>query len=115
MATPIERPFTATQARNQWASSLEPNTTDGENPLTEDVTLPATLEEEEQEPTPTPTPVSPPAPPGFDLQTLLLALSRQAAPPPQKKRYRGVKEPDPFSGGSPDELRAFIFQCQIYF
>lgn len=26
-----------------------------------------------------------------------------------------MKEPDPFSRGSPDELHAFIFQCQIYF
>ena len=25
-----------------------------------------------------------------------------------------MKEPDPFSGGSPDELHTFIFQCQIY-
>ena len=26
-----------------------------------------------------------------------------------------MKEPDPFSGGGPNELHAFIFQCQIYF
>lgn len=26
-----------------------------------------------------------------------------------------MKEPDPFSSSSPDELRAFIFQCQFYF
>jgi len=45
---------------------------------------------------------------------LLLALTRQANPLP-KKRYYNVKEPDPFSGGSPDELCVFIFQCQIYF
>jgi len=32
-----------------------------------------------------------------------------------KKRNKGVREPDPFSGGSSDELWAFIFQCQIYF
>jgi len=44
---------------------------------------------------------------------LLLALARQANPPP-KKRHHNVKEPDPFSGGSPDELHTFIFQCQIY-
>jgi len=31
------------------------------------------------------------------------------------KKHRGAKEPDLFSGGSPDKLHAFIFQCQIYF
>jgi len=35
--------------------------------------------------------------------------------PTTKKKNKGVKEPDLFSGGSPDELQAFIFQCQIYF
>jgi len=43
-----------------------------------------------------------------------LTLARRPDPQP-KKRNKGVKEPDLFSGGSPDELRAFIFQCQIYF
>jgi len=51
---------------------------------------------------------------GLDLQAILLALARQPDPQP-KKRNKGVKEPNLFSGGSPDELRAFIFQCQIYF
>jgi len=41
-------------------------------------------------------------------------LTRQASTQP-KKRTKGVKEPDPFSGGSPGGLQAFIFQCQIYF
>ena len=41
-------------------------------------------------------------------------LARQANPPP-KKRHCNIKEPDSFSGGSPDELHAFMFQCQIYF
>jgi len=41
-------------------------------------------------------------------------LTRQASTQP-KKRTKGVKEPDLFSGGSPDKLWAFIFQCQIYF
>ena len=50
----------------------------------------------------------------IDLRTLLLALTNQANNQP-KKRNRGVKEPDPFSGGSSDELRAFLFQYQIYF
>ena len=52
--------------------------------------------------------------PTFDLQSLLSVLTRQVNSP-QKKRYCGIKKPDPFSGGGPDELRAFIFQCQIYF
>jgi len=50
----------------------------------------------------------------LDLRTLLLALTNQANNPP-KKRNKGIKEPDSFSGGNPDKLRAFIFQCQIYF
>ena len=51
---------------------------------------------------------------GLDLQAILLALARRPDAQP-RKRNKGVKEPDLFSGGSPDELRAFIFQCQIYF
>jgi len=51
---------------------------------------------------------------GLDLQAILLALARQPDPQP-KKRNKGVKEPDLFSGGNPDKLQAFIFQCQIYF
>jgi len=51
---------------------------------------------------------------GLDLQAILLALARQPDPQP-KKRNKGVKEPDLFSGGSPNKLWAFIFQCQIYF
>jgi len=43
-----------------------------------------------------------------------MVLARQPDSHP-KKRNKGVREPDPFSGGSPDELRAFIFQYQIYF
>ena len=50
----------------------------------------------------------------LDLQTLLLALTKQTNNQP-KKRTKGIKEPDPFSSGSPDELQVFIFQCQIYF
>jgi len=43
-----------------------------------------------------------------------LALAKNNRPQ-SKKKHRAIREPDPFSGGSPDELRAFIFQCQIYF
>ena len=51
---------------------------------------------------------------GLDLQAILLALARWLDAQP-RKRNKGVKEPDLFSGGSPDKLQAFIFQYQIYF
>lgn len=45
---------------------------------------------------------------GLDLQVILIALARQ--PNLQlKKQNKGVKEPDLFSGRSPNELQAFIF------
>jgi len=44
----------------------------------------------------------------LDLHALLLALTNQANNLP-KKRNRGIKEPDPFSRGNPNKLRAFIF------
>jgi len=66
---------------------------EGENSLTEGITFATTLKEEEQEPTHILNPIS----------------------PPQKKKYCGVKESDPFSSRSPDKLCAFIFQYQIYF
>jgi len=43
-----------------------------------------------------------------------MVLARQPNLHP-KKWNKGIKEPDLFSSSSPDELRAFIFQCQIYF
>ena len=49
-----------------------------------------------------------------DLQNALLTLARHSDQRSSKK-HRGAKEPDLFSGGSPDKLCAFIFQCQIYF
>jgi len=48
------------------------------------------------------------------MHALLTALAQQATPPVQKRTKR-AKEPDPFSDRTPDKLRAFIFQCQIYF
>ena len=50
----------------------------------------------------------------MDLQAILLGLARRLDAQP-RKRNKGVKEPDLFSKGSPDKLRAFIFQYQIYF
>ena len=49
-----------------------------------------------------------------ELQAALLALARQSNNRSQKKLWV-IKEPDPFSRGGPEELRAFVFQCQIYF
>jgi len=44
----------------------------------------------------------------LELYTALLALAQQATPCLQKK-HRGIREPDIFSGGSMDNLWAFIF------
>ena len=40
---------------------------------------------------------------GLDLQAILLVLARQPDSQP-RKRNKGVKEPDLFSGGSPNKL-----------
>jgi len=40
---------------------------------------------------------------GLDLQAILLALTRRPDSQP-RKRNKGVKEPDLFSGGSPNKL-----------
>ena len=72
------------------------------------------LEEENPEVPPTPIQITSLILQGINLQSLLLVLTRQSNPP-LKKRHHNVKEPDPFSGGSPDELCVFIFQYQIYF
>jgi len=50
----------------------------------------------------------------LELQTALLTIAWQSNSYSQKK-LQVIKEPDPFSGGSPDELYVFIFQYQIYF
>jgi len=49
-----------------------------------------------------------------ELQAALVALAKQSSNHSQKKLWV-IKEPDPFSGGGPEELHTFIFQCQIYF
>ena len=106
----------ATQARNQRAPSQEHILSEAANLEPENPNPSAEIGVESQGSPPTPTQVPLSTIPDFNLQSLLLALSQQRAQSLQgKKRYRGVKEPDPFSGGSPDDLRAFIFQCQIYF
>ena len=50
----------------------------------------------------------------LNLQNALLTIVHQTGQH-SSKNHRGVKEPDLFNWRSPDELRAFIFQCQIYF
>jgi len=50
----------------------------------------------------------------LELCTALLVLARNNLPQPWKQHH-AIREPDPFSGGSPNKLRAFIFQYQIYF
>ena len=106
--TPVERPFTASQTRNQRLIPQEP---------LKDITE-ALMEETLQDPTLQPETLSEPAPPpelsNLDLQNALLTIARQTDQRSSKK-HRGVKEPDLFNGGSPDKLRAFIFQYQIYF
>jgi len=100
----------AAQARNQCLASQEPLENILEENTDEDIAAP--------EPTLLGSPsiestfqneIS-----NLELRNALLALARMTTPQ-TKKKNRAIKEPDPFSGGSPDELRAFIFQYQIYF
>jgi len=78
----------------------------------------ALIEETPQDPTLQPEAPSKLAPSpelsNLNLQNALLTIACQIDQHSSKK-HRGVKEPDLFNGGSPDELCAFIFQCQIYF
>jgi len=97
--TPVERPLTATQEQNQRLSSQEPTPLAPQKPEESVV---------DNYPAPSETPPEPPhntqpSATTLDLQTLLLALTRQTNNQP-KKRTKGIKEPDPFSGGSSDEL-----------
>jgi len=50
----------------------------------------------------------------LELRTTLLALAKQSEPQ-NWRRQKGVHKLDLFSEGSPNELRAFIFQCSVYF
>jgi len=101
--TPVERPFTVTQAQNQCLNPQEPlkdmaevitggGLEEGSNnlgPLLPDLPeLPLEPQDEISNP---------------ELCTVLLSLARNNLPQPQK-RHRTIREPNPFSGGSPDEL-----------
>ena len=112
--TPVERPLTASQAWNLWLVSQEPIDKVIEESALEGVER--ILEDPHKHSEwPIATSLNPlPDFSGLDLQAILMALARR--PNLQlKKRNKGVKEPDLFSGSSPNELWAFIFQCQIYF
>jgi len=111
--TPVECLFTATQACNQLWASQEPlgniNEEEPEEPAVPEH-VPTPPSETDQSPNPgLPTELL-----NLDLRSLLAALAQQNQPRHQKK-HRGICEPDTFSGGTTDDLRAFIFQCQIYF
>jgi len=108
----VEWPFTTSQAQIQWVSSqdLPDITTLLEENVLEYLELPNL------------SPRSPPEPLqdpqaeilNLELYMALLVLVQQTVPCSQK-RHRGIREPDTFSGGSTNDLWAFIFQCQIYF
>jgi len=111
---PIERPFTASQARNQRLTSLEPIEESGKRVVEDAVSEPLEPLTAHLEPTGDQVPAPPGEVSSQDLQAVLLALAKQVGNRSQKK-LRVIKEPDPFSGGGLEELHAFIFQCQIYF
>ena len=114
MTTPIERPFTTSQAHSHQQVALDPLSDIPKDQLEGKVT------NGQNAPTPTAKSTThlPPSPSldisNLELRTALLNLARQPAPRTHK-RHRGIKEPDTFSRGDADDLRAFIFQCQIYF
>ena len=112
--TPVERPLMATQARSQRLITQELlediRETPGHEESEGEALAPEPLPSEPSEPTPT----SQEEISNLELRAVLLALSRNNRPQP-KRKHRAIREPDPFSGGGPDELRAFLFQCQIYF
>ena len=112
--TPVECPLIASQAWNLWLVSQEPIDEVIEESALEGVErILENLHEHSERPTATP--LNPlPDFLGLDLQAILMVLARRPDLQP-KKQNKSVKEPDLFSGSSPDELWAFIFQCQIYF
>ena len=101
--TPVERPLTATQARNQQLTSPALMEDIRESPGrkgSKDKALapePPLLDPSE------PTPTCQEEVSNLELCTVLLALSRNNQPQP-KKKHCTIREPDPFSGGGPDEL-----------
>ena len=108
--TPINRLFTTTQTCNQHRHSTETLEEIGEEPLgvcqnspnrhlssllsTEHISLPQNQ----------------PNILNLELWAALLTLARQFKPHLQCRQKR-VQEPDLFSGGSLEELQAFVFQC----
>ena len=102
--TSVEWPLTATQEHNMCLVSQEPELPEEREINKIALEIPPALPNLMSNSTYNPSPNTA----NLDLHTLLLALTNQANNP-QKKRNRGIKEPDPFSRSNPDELRAFIF------
>ena len=75
--TPVEHPFTATQAWNQRAPLQEHILSEAANLEPENPNPSAEIGVESQGSPPTPTQVPLPTIPDFNLQSLLLALSQQ--------------------------------------
>jgi len=112
--TPVERSLTTSQAQNQQLLSQEPVDKIVKDSAPEEVERTLDSHNQQQDHLHDNSQNPHPDTSGLDLQAILLALARRPDAQP-RKRNKGVKEPDLFSRGSPDELRAFIFQCQIYF
>jgi len=112
--TPVKYPLTISQAWNQWLLSQEPVDEIVEDSAPEGMEHILDSHDQQQDHSRDNSQNLHPDTFGLDLQAILLALVRRPDTQPRKKN-KGVKEPDLFSGGSPDELWAFIFQCQIYF
>ena len=108
--TPVERPLTAAQEQHMRTPQQGLENIEEDLPIEENVRTP----EELPDPATNPALNTPLNFENLDMCALLAALAQQTNPL-VRKRTKGVKEPDPFSSGSPDKLRAFIFQCQIYF
>jgi len=107
-ATPVERPFTASQAHTHQQVTQEPLNNILEDQLEDDkpgeqgATTPIALDTTHHPLSPSPN-IS-----NLELWTTLLNLGRQPALRTQK-RDCGIKEPDTFSGGNSDNLQAFVF------
>jgi len=112
--TPVERPLTATQAKNQRLTSQEPLEDIRKSLGDKGVVDGASTPEPPHSDTLDPLLTSQKEISNLELHTTLLDLSRNNQPYP-KKKHQAVREPDLFSSSSPDELQAFLFQCQIYF
>jgi len=95
ITTPVERPLTAVQERNQWLLSQEPNLTTTGEP--KELTSEGHLTQPETPPEPFLS--IQPDTSTLDLQTLLLALTRQVNNQP-KKAPKGSRNPTLLAEGT---------------